>query len=122
MDVKKTLTTLDLVREIFDNTGSPSVSCLLVEVGRLVCKFVKEVNETLVNGTPFFILEWVSSLVVKRLALHVIEFVEGIDLIFTLLGEHLLELLDLGARLVIELLELEDVIGNGRHFHCSVGH
>ena len=58
------------------------------------------------------------------LVLEVVEGVESIDLIRVLLEEERLELVNLGARLFVELLELEDVVsdGAGVHIrrHCEV--
>tara|TARA_B100001142_G_scaffold209111_1_gene207236 strand:- start:218 stop:469 length:252 start_codon:yes stop_codon:yes gene_type:complete len=48
-----------------------------------------------------------------------VELVECGDLLFIRLVEKLLELLDLGARLFVELLELEDVTGDGSNVHVG---
>jgi hypothetical protein len=50
-----------------------------------------------------------------------VELVECGDLFFIRLVEKLLELLDLGARLFVELLELEDVTGDGSNVHVGSG-
>tara|TARA_Y100000401_G_scaffold26721_1_gene19024 strand:+ start:1068 stop:1595 length:528 start_codon:yes stop_codon:yes gene_type:complete len=57
--------------------------------------------------------------VVQRLVLEVVELIERGNLLFVGFGEHLLELLNLGARLSVELLELEDVIGDGSNVHVG---
>jgi len=53
------------------------------------------------------------------LVLEIIEFVEGIDLLFFGSSVELLELFNLGARLFVELLELEDVVSDGMGVHVG---
>tara|TARA_B100001559_G_scaffold244968_1_gene208081 strand:+ start:6098 stop:6484 length:387 start_codon:yes stop_codon:yes gene_type:complete len=53
------------------------------------------------------------------LVLEVVEGIESIDLFCILLEEELLELVNLGARLFVELLELEDVVSDGAGVHIG---
>ena len=70
-----------------------------------VCILISHNSDSLVSDA--------GSLLVER----IVELVEGLDLLFVRVVKELLELLNLGARLVVELLELEDVIGDGSRVH-----
>src|SRR6056300_279997 len=107
VDVEKALPILHLVIECIDNVSGPPVRGILVKVGRHVREFPEVLGDILVH--------------LERLGpgSRLVERLECGDLFFIRLVEKLLELLDLGARRFVELLELEDVTGDGSNVHVG---
>jgi len=111
LEVHDTLTRFNLVVESAKDFCTPVVGGSLVKVGSHLSEFEETFNETLVHTR---LLGDSSSRVVQG-----VELVERSDLLFVGFIEELLELLNLGARLGVELLELEDVIGDRSNVHVG---
>jgi len=97
LEVHDTLTGFNLVVESAKNCRTPGVGGSLVKVGSHLSEFEETVDEALVHT----LLGDSSSRVVQRLVLEVVELIERGNLLFVGFGEHLLELLNLGARLSV---------------------